>query len=90
MNLTACRKVILQWAEIGARSRHKPYRCANPRPYLLSGRALNAEEIADTLSTACANISISLKELQDWGLLKMAHLMGNCRDGTGFYVRSFA
>ncbi|MCA6113149.1 hypothetical protein [Bradyrhizobium cenepequi] len=53
--------------------RRKPCRCANRRPSVLSGRALNAEEIAVTLSVARANINISLKELQGWGLVKVTH-----------------
>jgi DNA-binding transcriptional regulator GbsR (MarR family) len=45
---------------------HKPHRGANPRPAVLSERALNAEEFADTLSVARSNVSNSLKELQGW------------------------
>ncbi|MEG0200785.1 MAG: MarR family transcriptional regulator, partial [Comamonas sp.] len=32
------------------------------------GRALNAEEIGDTLGAARSNVSTSLKELQNWNL----------------------
>ena len=43
---------------------HKPHRGANLRPAVLSECALNAEEIADTLSVARSDVSTSLKELQ--------------------------
>ena len=46
----------------------------------LSERALNAEEIADTLSVARSNVSTSLKELQGWGLVKVVHVIGDRRD----------
>jgi len=60
----------------------KPHRGANPRPAVLSERAPNAEEIADTLSVARSNVSTSLKELQSWGLVKVTHVMGDRRDRT--------
>jgi DNA-binding MarR family transcriptional regulator len=60
----------------------KPHRGANPRPAVLSERALNAEEIADILSVARSNVSTSLKELQSWGLVKVTHVMADRRDHT--------
>jgi hypothetical protein len=75
---------------MGTRLGHTRYRRANPRPSVLSWRALNAEEIAVTLSVARADITISLKELQVWGLVKVTHLIGDRRDRTDYRVRSFA
>jgi DNA-binding transcriptional regulator GbsR (MarR family) len=46
----------------------------------LSPRPLHAEEIADTLSVARSNVSTSLKELQSWGLVRVAHVLGDRRD----------
>jgi len=43
-------------------------------------RALNAEEIAGTLSVARSNVSTSLKELQNWGLVKVVHVLGDRRE----------
>jgi hypothetical protein len=59
---------------------HKPHPGVNPRPSVLSERALNAEEIADTLSVARSNVGTSLKELQGWGLVKVTHVMGDRTD----------
>jgi DNA-binding transcriptional regulator GbsR (MarR family) len=46
----------------------------------LSDRPLTAEDIAETLGLARSNVSNSLKELQGWGLIKRAHVMGDRRD----------
>jgi DNA-binding transcriptional regulator GbsR (MarR family) len=46
----------------------------------LTSRPLNAEEIAETLSVARSNASTSLRELQAWGIVKVAHVLGDRRD----------
>jgi DNA-binding transcriptional regulator GbsR (MarR family) len=46
----------------------------------MAGRPMDAEEIAETLGVARSNVSTSLKELQSWKLVKVAHLMGERRD----------
>ena len=46
----------------------------------LSDRPLTAEDIAETLGLARSNVSNSLKELQGWGLIRRAHVMGDRRD----------
>ncbi|NOX57370.1 MAG: MarR family transcriptional regulator [Planctomycetes bacterium] len=46
----------------------------------LSPKALNAEQIADTLSVARSNVSNSLRELQGWGIVKVVHVIGDRRD----------
>src|SRR6201988_5426200 len=46
----------------------------------ISPKALNAEEIAETLSVARSNVSTSLKELQNWGIVKLVHVLGDKRD----------
>lgn len=46
----------------------------------LAGRALTAEEIAETLGVARSNVSNSLKELQSWRLVRIVHVMGDRRD----------
>src|SRR5258708_15140479 len=45
-----------------------------------SERALPAEDIADALGVARSNVSNSLKELQSWGLIRVAHVLGDRRD----------
>jgi DNA-binding transcriptional regulator GbsR (MarR family) len=44
------------------------------------GRALNAEEIAEYLHFSRSNVSMGLKELQSWRLVKLQHQPGDRRE----------
>ncbi len=44
------------------------------------GRALNAEEIAEYLHVSRSNVSMGLKELQSWRLVKLQHHAGDRRE----------
>jgi len=44
------------------------------------GHAMTADEIVDTLDIARSNVSAGLKELQNWGLIKVSQKMGDRRD----------
>ena len=46
----------------------------------LAGRPLHAEAICETLSIARSNASTSLRELGDWGLVRVVHVRGERRD----------
>ena len=46
----------------------------------LSPNPLHAEEIATTLTVARSNVSNSLRELQGWGIVRVAHVLGDRRD----------
>ena len=46
----------------------------------LSPGPLTAEEICQTLGVARSNVSNSLRELQNWGIVKVVHRMGDRRD----------
>ncbi|MGQ0653325.1 MAG: GbsR/MarR family transcriptional regulator [Betaproteobacteria bacterium] len=46
----------------------------------LSGRPMHAEELAALLQVARSNISTSLRELANWDLVKVVHLVGDRRD----------
>lgn len=46
----------------------------------LRGRPMNAEAIADALAVARSNVSASLRELQNWDLVRVVHLKGDRRD----------
>ncbi|HVE48136.1 MAG TPA: GbsR/MarR family transcriptional regulator [Casimicrobiaceae bacterium] len=46
----------------------------------VSPRALNADEIAETLEFSRSNVSMGLKELQSWRLVRMKHLSGDRRE----------
>ena len=46
----------------------------------ISQRALNADEIAEALEFSRSNVSMGLKELQSWRLVRMKHLPGDRRE----------
>ena len=46
----------------------------------LSPTPLNADEIAETLGFSRSNVSMGLKELQSWRLVRMGHQVGDRRD----------
>jgi DNA-binding transcriptional regulator GbsR (MarR family) len=81
MNLSpVTEKFILHWGEMGTRWGISRTVAQIHALLYLSDRALNAEEIVDTLSVARSNVSTGLKELQGWGLVKVMHVMGDRRD----------
>jgi DNA-binding transcriptional regulator GbsR (MarR family) len=46
----------------------------------ISQRALNADEIGEALEFSRSNVSMGLKELQSWRLVRMRHLPGDRRE----------
>ena len=46
----------------------------------VQGKPLNADEIADCLSFSRSNVSMGLKELQSWRLVKLLHQPGDRRE----------
>lgn len=46
----------------------------------ISQQALNADEIAETLEFSRSNVSMGLKELQSWRLVRMKHQPGDRRE----------
>ena len=73
-------KFILHWGEMGAKWGINRTVAQIHALLHVSAKPLNAEEIAETLSIARSNVSNSLKELQGWGIVKVAHVMGDRRD----------
>lgn len=81
MELTdPARRFIVHWGEMG--SAWGVNRTVSQIHALLyfHGRPLHAEEIAATLSVARSNVSTSLKELTNWNLVRVTHLLGDRRD----------
>ena len=74
------KKFILHWGEMGTRWGINRTVAQIHALLYVSPRALNAEEIAETLTVARSNVSTSLKELQNWGLVKVVHVLGDRRD----------
>jgi DNA-binding transcriptional regulator GbsR (MarR family) len=73
-------RFILHWGEMGTRwGVNRTVAQAHALLYLAPA-PLAADEIAETLSVARSNVSTSLKELQSWGLVSVAHVMGDRRD----------
>jgi DNA-binding transcriptional regulator GbsR (MarR family) len=71
---------IMHWGEMGARwSVNRTIAQIHALLYL-SPEPLTAEEIADTLLVARSNVSNSLRELQNWNLVRVTHLKGDRRD----------
>ncbi|MBV8665044.1 MAG: GbsR/MarR family transcriptional regulator [Burkholderiaceae bacterium] len=46
----------------------------------VAGKPLNADDIAESLSFSRSNVSMGLKELQAWRLVKLLHLPGDRRE----------
>ena len=73
-------RFVLHWGEMGSRwGVNRTIGQIHALLYL-SDRPLHAEEIAETLNVARSNISTSIKELQSYGLVRVAHVMGDRRD----------
>lgn len=76
---TAVREFVLLWGNLG--ERWGVNRSVSQIHALLyaSERALAAEEIADALNIARSNVSTSLRELQNWEIVRAVSVMGDRR-----------
>ena len=73
-------RFILHWGEMGSRwGVNRTVAQIHALLYLAPG-PLPADEIAETLNVARSNVSTSLKDLQTWGLVSVAHVMSDRRD----------
>jgi DNA-binding transcriptional regulator GbsR (MarR family) len=73
-------KFVLHWGEMGTRWGINRTVAQIHALLFMSQKPLTAEEIMGTLSVARSNVSNSLKELQNWGIIKVVHVMGDRRD----------
>ena len=73
-------KFILHWGEMGTRWGINRTVAQVHALLFLSEKPLPADEIAKTLGVARSNISTSLRELQNWGIIRIVHVMGDRRD----------
>lgn len=81
MKLTdTAQKFVIHWGEMGAAWGVNRTVAQIHALLFFHGRPLHAEEIAETLSVARSNVSTSLKELQNWQLIRMTHVLGDRRD----------
>jgi DNA-binding transcriptional regulator GbsR (MarR family) len=73
-------RFVLHWGEMAARWGVNRTVAQIHALLYLSGKPLNAEDIAAALRVARSNVSTSLRELQNWDLVKVVHLLGDRRD----------
>jgi DNA-binding transcriptional regulator GbsR (MarR family) len=73
-------KFILHWGEMGTRWGINRTVAQIHALLFLSKKPIPAEEIAHTLGIARSNVSNSLRELQNWGIVRVVHVMGDRRD----------
>lgn len=71
---------ILHWGEMGNRWGVNRSVAQIHALLYLADKPLSAEEIAETLRIARSNVSNSLKELQNWELVTITHVLGDRRD----------
>ena len=74
------RRFVLHWGEMGSRWGVNRTVSQIHALLYLSGRPMHAEEITDVLVVARSNVSNSLRELQNWNLVRVVHLLGDRRD----------
>ncbi|MBB6430050.1 GbsR/MarR family transcriptional regulator [Algisphaera agarilytica] len=81
MKLSAVQqKFILHWGEMGTRWGVNRTVAQVHALLYLADRPLNADDLVETLGVARSNISTSLKELQGWGIVHTAPVLGERRD----------
>jgi len=73
-------RFVLHWGEMGTRWGVSRTVAQLHALLLLSGRPMQAEEMAEILQVARSNISNSIRELQNWDLVRVVHLAGDRRD----------
>jgi DNA-binding transcriptional regulator GbsR (MarR family) len=73
-------KFILHWGEMGTRWGINRTVAQVHALLFLSEKPLPADTITETLGIARSNVSTSLHELQNWGLVRIVHVLGDRRD----------
>lgn len=73
-------RFVLQWGDMGTQWGVNRSVAQIHALLYLSERPMNAEEIAETLDMARSNVSNSLKELQNWKIIRREPIPGDRRD----------
>lgn len=73
-------RFVLHWGEMGTRWGVNRTVAQIHALLFLADHPLNAEEISESLGVARSNVSTSLRELQNWGLVRLVHVKGDRRD----------
>ena len=81
MKLTpAAQKFIVHWGEMGEKWGINRTVAQIHGLLYLSPEPLNAEEISETLSVARSTVSVGLRELESWGIIRVVHVLGDRTD----------
>ncbi|HZL71249.1 MAG TPA: MarR family transcriptional regulator, partial [Planctomycetota bacterium] len=76
MKLTSVQeRFILHWGEMGTRWGINRTVAQIHALLYLAQRPMHAEEMCETLSATRSHVSVSLKELQSWGLVKATRVL---------------
>ena len=73
-------RFVLHWGEMGSKWGVNRTVSQIHALLFLAGRPMAADEITETLDVARSNVSNSIKELQNWNLISMVHVLGDRRD----------
>ena len=76
----AIERFILHWGDMGATWGVNRSVAQIHALLFVAGRAMNAEEIADLLRMARSNVSTSIRDLMNWGLVRRIPVLGDRRD----------
>ena len=81
MELTpTAQKFIVHWGEMGEKWGINRTIAQIHGLLYLSPEPLNAEEICETLSLARSTVSVGLRELESWGIVRVVHTLGDRTD----------
>jgi DNA-binding transcriptional regulator GbsR (MarR family) len=73
-------RFVLHWGEMGSRWGVNRTVAQLHALLFFAGRPMHADEIVEALGVARSNVSTSLRELQNWNLVRVVHLLGDRRD----------
>src|SRR6476660_9365831 len=73
-------KFILHWGEMGTKWGINRTVAQIHALLFISKRPFSADDIVAALGIARSNVSNSLRELQNWGIVRVVHIMGDRRD----------
>jgi DNA-binding transcriptional regulator GbsR (MarR family) len=73
-------KFIVHWGEMGEKWGINRTVAQIHGLLYLSPEPLNAEEITSTLSVARSTVSVGLRELESWGIIRVVHVLGDRTD----------
>ena len=73
-------RFVLHWGEMGSRWGVNRTVAQIHALLFVAGRPMHADEIVAALGVARSNVSNSLRELQNWNLVRIVHQLGDRRD----------